>query len=56
MTAATEMGAVIFPPLPAFYLRPASIEAMIDASLGRVLDQLGIAHDLGVEWNGATPA
>lgn len=56
MTAATEMGAVIFPPLPAFYLCPASIEAMIDASLGRVLDQLGIAHDLGVEWNGATPA
>ncbi|WP_298289689.1 UbiX family flavin prenyltransferase [Thiomonas sp.] len=56
MTAATEMGAVIFPPLPAFYLRPASIEAMIDASLGRVLDQLGIAHDLGEEWNGATPA
>ena len=56
MTAATEMGAVIFPPLPAFYLRPASIEAMIDASLGRVLDQLGIAHDVGEEWNGATPA
>jgi len=56
MTAATEMGAVIFPPLPAFYLRPASIVAMIDASLGRVLDQLGITHDLGVEWNGATPA
>ncbi|MGE0072512.1 MAG: UbiX family flavin prenyltransferase [Thiomonas sp.] len=56
MTAATEMGAVIFPPLPAFYLRPTSIEAMIDASLGRVLDQLGIAHDLGVPWSGVAPS
>ncbi len=52
MTAVTEMGGIIFPPLPAFYLRPSSIEAMVDASLARVLDQLGIAHDLGVEWAG----
>lgn len=52
MTAVTEMGGVIFPPLPAFYLRPDSIEAMVDASLARVLDLLGIAHDLGTEWTG----
>lgn len=52
MTAVTEMGGIIFPPLPAFYLRPSSIEAMVDASLARVLDQFGIAHDLGVEWAG----
>ncbi len=52
MTAVTEMGGIIFPPLPAFYLRPSSIDAMVDASLARVLDQLGIAHDLGVEWAG----
>jgi 4-hydroxy-3-polyprenylbenzoate decarboxylase len=52
MTAVTEMGGIIFPPLPAFYLRPSSIEAMVDASLARVLDQFGIGHDLGVEWAG----
>jgi 4-hydroxy-3-polyprenylbenzoate decarboxylase len=52
MTAVTEMGGIIFPPLPAFYLRPGSIEAMVDGSLARVLDQFGLAHDLGVEWNG----
>lgn len=52
MTAVTEMGGIIFPPLPAFYQRPASIEAMVDASLARVLDLLGIAHDLGTEWQG----
>ena len=52
MTAVTEMGGLIFPPLPAFYLRPSSIEAMVDASLARVLDHFAIAHDLGVEWAG----
>lgn len=52
MTAVTEMGGIIFPPLPAFYLRPASIDDMIDSSLARVLDQLGIAHDLGAQWPG----
>ncbi len=52
MTAVTEMGGVIFPPLPAFYLRPDSIESMVDSSLARVLDLLGIAHDLGTEWTG----
>ena len=52
MTTVTEMGGVIFPPLPAFYLRPSSIEAMVDGSLARVLDLLGVAHDLGQEWQG----
>lgn len=52
MTLATEMGAMIMPPLPAFYLRPTSIEQMVDHGLGRVLDQFGIAHDLCPEWTG----
>ncbi len=37
MTAVTEMGGVIFPPLPAFYLKPDSIQALIDESVERVL-------------------
>ena len=46
MTALTEMGAVIAPPLPALYARPASIEEMVDQSVGRALDLFGL------EWAG----
>lgn len=46
MTALTEMGAVIAPPLPALYARPASIDEMIDQSVGRALDLFGL------EWSG----
>ena len=42
MTAVTEMGGVIFPPLPAFYLHPGSIEEMVDHTVARVLDMFGI--------------
>ena len=42
MTALTEMGAVIAPPLPALYARPASIDEMIDQSVGRSLDLFGL--------------
>ncbi len=56
MTAVTEMGGIVFPPLPAFYLRPASIDAMIDTSLARVLDLLHIPHDLGPGWSGMPAA
>jgi 4-hydroxy-3-polyprenylbenzoate decarboxylase len=52
MTAVTEMGGIIFPPLPGFYHRPQSIEQMIDHTLGRVLDLFGIAHTLTPRWNG----
>ena len=52
MTAVTEMGGVIFPPLPGFYQRPASLEEMVDHTLGRVLDLFGIASPLTPEWQG----
>lgn len=52
MTAVTEMGGVIFPPLPGFYQRPASMEEMVDHTLGRVLDMLGISMQLTPEWQG----
>ncbi len=42
MLAATEMGAVIAPPVPAFYTRPQSIEELVDQSVGRVLDLFGL--------------
>ena len=43
MTSVTEMGGVIFPPLPAFYLQPQSIIEMVDHTVARVLDLFGIA-------------
>ena len=42
MERLTEMGAIIFPPLPAFYARPKSLEDMVDQSVGRALDLFGL--------------
>jgi 4-hydroxy-3-polyprenylbenzoate decarboxylase len=56
MTAVTEMGGIIFPPLPALYQRPQSIEEMIDHTVGRVMDMLGLEQSLAPEWNGLKPA
>lgn len=52
MTQLAEMGAVIAPPLPAFYARPTSIEAMIDQSVGRVLDLFGLDWAPVSRWSG----
>ena len=52
MTAITEMGGIIFPPLPAFYQRPQSIAEMIDHTVGRVLDLLAIEHGMTPRWKG----
>jgi 4-hydroxy-3-polyprenylbenzoate decarboxylase len=46
MQAVTEMGAIVAPPVPAFYARPKSIEEMVDQTVGRVLDLFDI--DIGV--------
>ena len=45
-----EMGAVIAPPLPAFYARPATLEAMVDQSVGRALDLFGLAWTPVRRW------
>jgi polyprenyl P-hydroxybenzoate/phenylacrylic acid decarboxylase-like protein len=42
MAAVTEMGAVVAPPVPAFYTAPASLEDLIDHTVGRTLDHLGL--------------
>ncbi|MBC3932309.1 UbiX family flavin prenyltransferase [Undibacterium curvum] len=52
MTAVTEMGGVIFPPLPGFYQRPQSIEEMVDHTVGRVLDMFAVDHQLTPRWAG----
>jgi 4-hydroxy-3-polyprenylbenzoate decarboxylase len=50
MTAVSEMGAIVFPPVPAFYQWPASIDEMVDQTVGRVLDLFSIDHDLVRRW------
>lgn len=52
MTAVTEMGGIIFPPLPGFYHRPQSIDEMVDHTVGRVLDLFSIQHELAPRWSG----
>lgn len=56
MAAATEIGAIIYPPVPAFYAKPAGIEQMVDQTLGRVLDLFDIRTDVVNRWEGLTPA
>jgi 4-hydroxy-3-polyprenylbenzoate decarboxylase len=55
MTAVSEMGAIVFPPVPAFYQWPASIEEMVDQTVGRVLDLFLIDHDLVRRWGEPQP-
>jgi flavin prenyltransferase len=52
MSQAAEAGAVIFPPVPAFYNHPKTIDEIIDQTVGRVLMRLGIFTDLYTEWQG----
>ncbi len=56
MTAAAEIGAIIYPPVPAFYARPQSLEQMVDHTLGRVLDLFDIKADVVSRWAGLAPA
>jgi 4-hydroxy-3-polyprenylbenzoate decarboxylase len=51
MLAATEIGAIIAPPVPAMYARPQSLEEMVDHSLGRVLDLFGIDSGRVNRWS-----
>jgi flavin prenyltransferase len=55
MTAVTEMGGIVFPPLPSFYHRPASIDEMVDHTVARVIDLFGIEHALAPRWTGMKP-
>lgn len=52
MLQATQSGAVILPPVPAFYHRPATVQELIDHTIVKVLDQFGIRTDLIRRWSG----
>jgi 4-hydroxy-3-polyprenylbenzoate decarboxylase len=53
MALAARAGAVIFPPAPAFYAKPQSLDDLIDQLVGRVLARLGISNDLYPRWKGS---
>ena len=52
MTTVTEMGGIIFPPVPAFYAGIDTIEAMVDQTVGRLLDLIGVESSLLSRWSG----
>ena len=52
MTMVTEMGGVIFPPVPSFYAKLESLDAMVNQTVGRVLDLFDIESDLVRRWEG----
>lgn len=52
MAAVTEAGAIVYPPVPAFYARPASLDDMVNHTLGRVLDLFDIDVGVARRWTG----
>jgi 4-hydroxy-3-polyprenylbenzoate decarboxylase len=52
MTQATEMGAIVMPPVPAFYARPASVDEMVDHTVGRALDLFEVDAGTVRRWSG----
>lgn len=52
MVAVTEMGGIIYPPIPAFYHQPASVSAIVDETLGRVLSLFGYETNYLKQWTG----
>ena len=55
MTTVTEMGAIVCPPVPAFYQKPQTVEDIVQHSLARVLDLLGLEQTLAAPWMGLHP-
>ncbi|WP_437613633.1 UbiX family flavin prenyltransferase [Erwinia sp. V71] len=55
MTSAAELGAIIMPPVPAFYHRPETVQDIVDQTVNRVLDQfdISLSQDLFTRWQGA---
>ncbi len=52
MVQVTEMGGVVFPPVPAFYSHARSVDDLVNHSVGRVLDLFGVQHDRITRWKG----
>jgi 4-hydroxy-3-polyprenylbenzoate decarboxylase len=55
MAAVTESGAIVYPPMPAFYTKPKSLEEMLDHTLGRVLNLFDIHLGIVRRWSGIKP-
>jgi 4-hydroxy-3-polyprenylbenzoate decarboxylase len=56
MTSLAEMGAILAPPIPGFYNHPATIEDVVDSSVDRVLDLIGLPDENARRWNGPKAA
>jgi len=56
MVQVTEMGAVILPPMPAFYHAPKTVDDIINQTVGKILDQFRVQHSLFRRWQGAGDA
>jgi polyprenyl P-hydroxybenzoate/phenylacrylic acid decarboxylase-like protein len=52
MTAVTEMGAIVMPPVPAFYALPKTIEELVGHTVGRILDLFGVHSERLTRWQG----
>ena len=52
MTSVTEMGGIVFPPVPGFYQRPQTVDEMVDHTVSRVLDLLDLPQADAARWNG----
>lgn len=52
LTTLAEIGAIVLPPMPAFYQRPQTVGDIVDHTVARILDRLGLSHDLAPEWTG----
>ena len=52
MSLAAEAGAILLPPMPAFYHHPKTLDDLINQTVGKVLDQFNIEHDLFDRWQG----
>ncbi len=55
MTSVTEMGGIVFPPVPSFYHRPQSMDDMVDHTVSRVVDLLGLPQAQAPRWQGLEP-
>ncbi|HVE06489.1 MAG TPA: UbiX family flavin prenyltransferase [Paraburkholderia sp.] len=56
MAAVTDAGAIVYPPVPAFYARPASLREMVDHTVGRVLDMFEVDTETVYRWEGVAAA
>jgi 4-hydroxy-3-polyprenylbenzoate decarboxylase len=52
MTAFAEIGGIVFPPVPAFYQKPKTIDDLVDHTVARVLDRMGLGREPREEWTG----